>query len=84
MDHITEAPSSSKILNRKGTGKSAIAQTISEYCESTGTLDTCFFFSRVSSEGNTDKILIATVAYQLCVTVPGLKWFVVKAAEDDL
>jgi len=87
MDHITEPPSSSKVLHlfgSEGTGKSSIAQTIAEYCKSNGTLGACFFFSRASSERNTDKNLIATLAYQLCVTVPEFKQFIVKAVEDDL
>jgi len=87
IDHITESPSSSKILHlfgSEGTGKSSIAQTIAECCKSNGTLGACFFFSRASSERNTDKNLIATLAYQLCVTVPELKQFIVKAVEDDL
>ena len=87
MDHITETPSSSKILHlfgSEGTGKSAIAQTIAEYCQINGILGASFFFSRESSERNTDKNLIATLAYQLCVTVPELKLFIAKAVEDDL
>ena len=89
MDHITdsETPSSSKILHlfgSQGTGKSAIAQTIAEYCKTNGTLGASFFFSRVSSDRNTDKNLIATLAYQLCVTVPELKPFIAKVVEDDL
>jgi len=87
MDHITEPPSSSKILHlfgSEGTGKSSIAQTIAEYCKSNGTLGACFFFSREKSERNTDKNLIATLAYQLCVTVPELKRFIAEAVEDDL
>ena len=87
MDHITETPSSSKILHlfgSEGTGKTAIAQTIAEYCKTNGTLGACFFFSRVvNSERNTDKNLIATLAYQLCVTVLELKPFIAKAVEDD-
>ena len=87
MNHITETPSSSKILHlfgSEGTGKSAIAQTIAECCKANGTLGASFFFSRASSERNTDKNLIATLAYQLCVTVPELKMFIGKAVDDDL
>ena len=83
----TPSDSSSKILHlfgSEGTGKSAIAQTIAEYCKTNGTLGACFFFSRLSSERNTDKNLIATLAYQLCVTVRELKLFIAKAVEDDL
>ena len=87
MDHIIGTSSSSKILHlfgSEGSGKSAIAQMIAEYSKTNGTLGACFFFSRVSSERNTDKNLIATLAYQLCVTVPELKLFIAKAVEDDL
>ena len=87
MDYITETPSSSNILylfGSEGTGKSAIAQTIAEYCQANGILGASFFFSRVSSERNTEKSLIATLAYQLCVTIPELKPFIAKAVENDL
>ena len=87
MDHITETPSSSNILyllGSEGTGKSAIAQTIAEYCKTNGILGASFFFSRVSSDRNTDRNLIATLAYQLCVAIPELKLFIAKAVEDDL
>ena len=82
-----ETPSSSKILllfGSEGIGKSAITQMIAEQCKSNGTLGTSFFFSYVSSERNMDKNLIATLAYQLCMTVPEIKRFIVKAVEDDL
>ena len=90
MDHITEIPSipsSSKIIylfGSEGTGKSAISQTIAEYCKANEIHGASFFFSRESSERNTDKNLIATLAYQLCVAIPELKLFIVKAVEDDL
>ena len=87
MDHITETPSSSKILylfGSEGTGKTAIAQTIAEYCQANGILGASFFFSRVSSERNTDNNVIATLAYQLCVTIPELRLPIAKAVENDL
>ena len=87
MDYITETPSSSKnllLFGSEGTGKSAIAQTISEYYKTNGILGASFFFSRVCSERNTDKNLIATLAYQLCVTIPELKPFIAKAVDNDL
>ena len=87
MDYVTETPSTSNILylfGSEGTGKSAIAQTIAEYCKTIGILGASIFFSRESSERNTDKNLIATLAYQLCVTIPELKPFIAKAMEDDL
>lgn len=87
MNHVTETPSSSKIFHlfgSEGTGKSAIAQSFAEYCKSNGILGACFFFSGTSSERNSCQKVIATLAYQLCVTVPELKRFILKAVEDDL
>ena len=72
------------VFGSEGTGKSAIAQTIAELCKSIGILGACFFFSRASSDRNTDRNIMATLAYQLCATVPELKRFIVKAVEDDL
>ena len=86
-DHFTETPSSYKVLylfGSEGTGKSAIAQTIAEYCKTISILGASFFFSRESSERNTDKNLIATLAYQLCVTIPELRLPIAKAVENDL
>ena len=67
-----------------GTGKSAIAQTISERCQRNGRLAATFFFFRTSSERNTSERLIATLAYQIALSVPGAKEFIANAVEDDL
>ena len=67
-----------------GTGKSAIAQTISERCKPNGRLAATFFFFRTSSERNTSERLVATLAYQIALSVPGAKEFITKAVDDDL
>jgi hypothetical protein len=66
-----------------GTGKSAIAQTVSELCKLNGRLAATFFFSRISSERNTNERLVATLAYQIALSVPGAKEFITNAVEDD-
>ena len=67
-----------------GTGKSAIAQTISERCKRNGRLAATFFFFRTSSERNTSERLVATLAYQIALSVPGAKEFIANAVQDDL
>ena len=67
-----------------GTGKSAIAQTISERCNRKGRLAATFFFFRTSSERNTSKRLVATLAYQIALSIPEAKEFITKAVENDL
>ena len=67
-----------------GTGKSAIAQTISERCKRNGRLAATFFFFRTSSERNTSERLVATLAYQIALSVPAAKEYIANAVEDDL
>jgi len=66
-----------------GTGKSAIAQTAAERCKEDG-LTAAFFFFRSSPERSPATRLIATIAYQIALFVPGAESFVTKAVEDDL
>jgi hypothetical protein len=67
-----------------GTGKSAIAQTVSERCKRKGHLAATFFFFRTSPERNTSERLVATLAYQIALSVPWAKEFIANAVEDDL
>ena len=67
-----------------GTGKSAIAQTVAERCKEDNLLAAAFFFFRSSPERSPATRLIATIAYQIALFVPGAQSFVTKAAEDDL
>ena len=82
-----ESDSSERILwlsGSAGAGKSAIAQTISERCKQNGRLAATFFFFRTSSERNTSERLVATLAYQIALSIPGAKEFIANAVEDDL
>ena len=82
-----ESDSSERILwlsGSAGTGKSAIAQTVSERCQQNGRLAATFFFFRTSSGRNTSERLVATLAYQIALSVSGAKEFIAKAVENDL
>lgn len=53
-----------------GAGKSAIAQTIAEYCFARGILLASFFFSRSDPSRNHGNALFSTIAYQLACIFP--------------
>ncbi|TFK32202.1 hypothetical protein BDQ12DRAFT_692836 [Crucibulum laeve] len=65
-----------------GAGKSAIAQTIAEKYDSSY-LAASFFFARTSTDRNTSKPLIVTLAYQLLVSIPTFKLHVENIIEND-
>ncbi|KAF7980062.1 hypothetical protein HWV62_39842 [Athelia sp. TMB] len=66
-----------------GFGKSAISQTVAESCARNKTLAASFFFSR--GAGGRSKIVhfVTTLAFQITISVPGLKPLVEKALQDD-
>jgi hypothetical protein len=66
-----------------GAGKSAIAQTIAELLEKAGLLAAAFFFSR-NAAGRDDKIpLVATLVYQLVISIPEIRVHVLEALKQD-
>ena len=66
-----------------GAGKSAIAQTIAEMCHRLGILMASFFWSRNAADRNDATCLIASLAYQLIVTIPQMRMHVESAVEND-
>ena len=89
-----ESDSAKRILwlsGSPGAGKSAIAQTIAERCkqniaeccEQKVRLAAALFFFRSSSERSTSVRLVATLAYEITLFVPGAKEFITKAIMDD-
>ncbi|KIM88400.1 hypothetical protein PILCRDRAFT_256054 [Piloderma croceum F 1598] len=56
-----------------GSGKSAVAQTIGEYCQSRKRLAASFFFFRGAENRSTIAPLVSTLAYQLSISVPATK-----------
>ncbi|TFK19591.1 hypothetical protein FA15DRAFT_674266 [Coprinopsis marcescibilis] len=63
-----------------GTGKSAIQQTIAEKCDAAGTLAASFFFSHQSSERNSSRKFVHTIAYQVAKNLPGTRQHIEAAA----
>ena len=66
-----------------GAGKSAIAQTIAELLEKAGLLAATFFFSRNAAGRNDKTLLIATLVYQLLISIPEIRVRVLGALEQD-
>ncbi|KIK05958.1 hypothetical protein K443DRAFT_79420, partial [Laccaria amethystina LaAM-08-1] len=67
-----------------GAGKSAIAQSVAEQCSAVPTaLAASFFFSRNAEERNTEKCLVATLAYQIARSIPAAKPFIESVVMDD-
>lgn len=66
-----------------GAGKSVIAQTIAEKLYAMKLLLASFFFSRTDAKRNHEKSLIATIAYEMALTISEIKAAVEKAVDDD-
>ena len=66
-----------------GSGKSAIAQSIAEWCYEQGILVASFFFSRFDSTRNHARSLIATIAYQASLCFPEIKGRFTAVIEHD-
>lgn len=66
-----------------GAGKSAIAQTISEQCQDSGTLAASFFFSRTSSGRDNAHHLVTTLAYQIALSFPEARHLIEEVITSD-
>ncbi|KAF7977389.1 hypothetical protein HWV62_4007 [Athelia sp. TMB] len=66
-----------------GLGKSAVLQSIAESCAKDKTLAASFFFLRSAGGRSEFRRFITTLAFQLTLSVPEVKPFVVKALQDD-
>ncbi|KAJ6471491.1 hypothetical protein C8R45DRAFT_908368 [Mycena sanguinolenta] len=66
-----------------GAGKSAIMQTLAGQLQDAGRLGGCFFFKRGHATRGNAKILFATIAYQLALSVSWLRAPISEIVEDD-
>lgn len=86
MDWIKDGQKTSFLMwlyGPAGAGKSAIAQTIAEMCHELGILAASFFWSRSAAGRNNETRLIASLAYQLIITIPEMRIHVETAIEND-
>ncbi|KAF9470626.1 hypothetical protein BDN70DRAFT_821113 [Pholiota conissans] len=66
-----------------GAGKTAIEQSIAEQCEEEGLLAASFFFGRTAAGRNDSSRFAATLAYQLILSIHGVREHVITAIEQD-
>jgi len=66
-----------------GAGKSAIAHTLAEMCQSDGLLLATFFFWKTAAERNNIDRFIATIAYQIALAIPALRQLIETAVNID-
>ncbi|RXW16269.1 hypothetical protein EST38_g9583 [Candolleomyces aberdarensis] len=66
-----------------GSGKSALAQTISETCAQKGRLGASFFFSVTDVQRNTPDRFVASLAYQLSRSMRGVNNHILRAVGDE-
>ncbi|KAF8178713.1 hypothetical protein BJ912DRAFT_1146197 [Pholiota molesta] len=71
------------IYGPAGSGKTAIAQTIAEIFAKEGLLVASFFFSRTGIGRNDTSRFIASISYQLSVSIPELRPHIAIAVEQD-
>jgi nucleoside-triphosphatase THEP1 len=71
------------IYGPAGSGKSAIAQTIAEILAQEGLLVASFFFSRTGIWRNDTSRFIASISYQLSISIPEVRAHIAIAVEQD-
>src|SRR6188768_744100 len=64
-----------------GAGKSAIAHTLAEICETCGWLVASFFFWRTAGERNNANRFVATIAHQIALSIPASRELIAAAVD---
>ncbi|KAF8815005.1 hypothetical protein BYT27DRAFT_7238561 [Phlegmacium glaucopus] len=83
IQHIEESEDVLWLYGSAGAGKSAIVQTIADMCAKLDLLVASFFFSRLSQSRNDEKRLIASIAYQLALSIPATRTYIETAVQRD-
>ena len=64
-----------------GAGKSAIAHTLAEICETCGWLVASFFFWKTAGERNNANRFVATIAHQVALAIPASRELIAAAVD---
>jgi len=64
-----------------GAGKSAIAHTLAEICETCGWLVASFFFWKTAGERNNANRFVATIAHQVALVIPASRELIAAAVD---
>ncbi|KDR79590.1 hypothetical protein GALMADRAFT_1245504 [Galerina marginata CBS 339.88] len=71
------------IRGSAGVGKTAIMRSIAEILERRKLLLATFFFWRTGDRCNTAEFLVPTLAYQIAISVPGTRYHINRAIEEN-
>ncbi|KAF8175135.1 hypothetical protein BJ912DRAFT_38941 [Pholiota molesta] len=71
------------IYGPAGSGKTAIAQSVAEIFAKEGLLVASFFFSRTGIERNDTSRFIASISYQLSISIPEVRAHIAVAIKQD-
>ncbi|KAJ7606379.1 hypothetical protein B0H17DRAFT_1119642 [Mycena rosella] len=66
-----------------GSGKSAVSQTVAEYCAQSGQLGATFFFSHGRGDLSDGMLLFPTLAYKLAGAIPEIRAPLSRAIQND-
>ena len=66
-----------------GSGKSAVAQTVGECCDSNNQLAASFFFLQGVENRSTSAHLVLTLAYDLSISIPATRPLIQQALKTD-
>ncbi|PPQ78003.1 hypothetical protein CVT25_015559 [Psilocybe cyanescens] len=86
LEWMTDAGQDSSVMwlyGPAGAGKSALAQTLAELCQDEKRLIASFFFSRTAANRSDGRLLIATLSYQLMLSLPAARRSIKDAVEAD-
>jgi len=64
-----------------GAGKSAIAHTLAEICETCGWLVASFFFWKTANKRNNTNRFVATIAHQIALSIPASRELIAAAVD---
>ena len=82
-DDMAKGPAMMWLYGPGGAGKSSICQTIAQICHGRGLLAASFFFSKGVPGRNNEKHLMATLAYQISLSIPETRALIAHAVESD-
>ncbi|KAJ7445525.1 hypothetical protein B0H11DRAFT_2087097 [Mycena galericulata] len=83
---LNNTPRGPRILwvhGEPGSGKSAVSQTVAEYCAQSGQLGASFFFSHWKGDLGDGSLLFPTIAYKLASSNPQMRAPLSRAIQND-
>ncbi|KAJ7723739.1 hypothetical protein DFH07DRAFT_1067170 [Mycena maculata] len=83
LNNANHGPRILWVHSAPGSGKTAIAQTVSEYCAQSGQLGATFFFSHCKGDLSDGRLLFPTIVYKLASSIPEIRVPLSRAIQAD-